>query len=294
MPARRSAKLSSVDAAWLQMEDPTNLMMITGMIIFDEPLDYERFLATVEHRFVGRFPRFRQRIVRSRLGRPHWENDPTFDLAAHIHRIALPAPGDRHALEALVGDLMSMPLDFSKPLWQFHLVENREGRNALLIRLHHCIADGIALIQVMLSLTDTDADAPWPQSDTARKPKGWNPLAPITRPAKVALDVAQNLASATLRTGLSVAQDPEQLVNLARLGSETALTTGRLLLMSPDPQTIYKGKLGVTKRAAWSHPMPLSDIKMLGHAVGGTVNDVLLATAAGALRRYVIQRAEAG
>lgn len=297
MAARRgrSASLSSVDLAWYRMEDPTNLMMITGIFIFDGPVDFERLRATLDLRFVQRFPRFRQRIVpkRSRLGRAYWEDDPNFDLSAHLHRIALPAPGDHAALQDLVSDFMSTPLDLSKPPWQMHLIEGYEGRSALLVRLHHAVADGIALVQVLLSLTDTSPDAAWPTTETTRRPKGWNPLAPIVRPVRSVTRITRQAVAGSVRTTVRVLRDPEHLVELARTGTDVALTTGRLLLMAPDPRTPYKGKLGVPKRAAWSDPIPLDEIKLLGRAVGGTVNDVLMAAAAGAMRRYLIGRGAA-
>lgn len=292
---KRTDSLSSVDVAWYQMEDPTNLMMITGIFVFDEPVDFERLRATLEVRFVRRFRRFRQRIVakRSRFGRPYWEDDPQFDLAAHVHRIALPAPGDHQALQNLVSDLMSTPLDFSKPLWQMHLIEGYQNGCVLLVRLHHCIADGIALVQVLLSMTDKSADAPWPEEQApARAVQGWNPLAPIVYPAKTAIRVTKKATSATLKTTTRLIRDPEQVVELARLGTDVALATGRLLLMGPDPKTAYKGKLGVAKRVAWSDPIPLEDVRLIGRAAGGTINDVLMAAAAGAMRRYLISRSE--
>ncbi|MEZ4768728.1 MAG: wax ester/triacylglycerol synthase family O-acyltransferase [Caldilineales bacterium] len=289
----RNESLSSVDVAWYQMEDPTNLMMITGLIVFDELVDYDRLQSILETRLVGQFRRFRQRVVTktTRFGRPYWEEDPNFDIASHLHRIGLPAPGDHDALQALVSDLMSQPLDFSKPLWQFHLVDGYDGRSALLLRLHHCIADGIALIQVMLSLTDRERDAP-PVSPQAppRRRKGWNPLAPVTRPAVAAVNLSTKAVGATVNTSIKVARKPEHLVELARSGSDVALTTARLLLMGPDPKTAYKGKLGVSKRAAWSKPIPLEDVKLIGRAVGGTVNDVLMSAAAGAMGRYLVSR----
>lgn len=291
----RAESLSSVDVAWYQMEDPTNLMMITGVFIFNEPVDFERLKATLNVRFVQRFRRFRQRIVarRSRFGRPFWEDDPNFDPGAHIHRIALPAPGDQTALQAMVSDLMSMQLDFSKPLWHFHLIEGYDGRSVLLVRLHHAIADGIALVQVLLSMTDTSPDAPASdQSPPRRKPKGWNPLAPVVRPAQAALKLTQKTMGMAVKTGVTVARDPEHLVELARTGTDVALTTGRVLLMAPDPQTVYKGKLVVRKQAAWSDPIPLDEIKLIGRAVGGTVNDVLMSASAGAMRRYMLGRGE--
>lgn len=290
---RRDESLSSVDVAWYQMEDPTNLMMITGLMVFDEPVDYDRLRAILETRLVGQFRRFRQRVVTktTRFGRPYWEEDSNFDIASHLHRIGIPAPGDHDALQQLVSDLMSQPLDFSKPLWQFHLVDGYGDRSALLLRLHHCIADGIALMQVMLSLADTVRDAPTaPPQLQVRRRKGWNPLAPVTRPAAAAINLSTKAVSVTVNTSIQVARKPEYLVELARSGSDVALTTARLLLMEPDPKTAYKGKLGVAKQAAWSEPIPLEDVKLIGRAVGGTVNDVLMSAAAGAMGRYLASR----
>ncbi len=293
MSPKRTESLTSVDVAWYHMEDQTNLMMITGEYIYDEPVDFERLKATLDVRFVKRFRRFRQRVVakRSRFGRPYWEEDPHFELAAHVHRIALPAPGDHTALQDLVSDMMSTQLDFSKPLWQMHLIDGYEGRSVLLVRLHHSIADGIALVQVVLSMTDLSPDAPLTGAPQApRKPKGWNPLAPVTRPTQAALRLTHKTASTATKTTLAVARDPELLVEIARKGTDVALTTGRLLLLAPDPKTAYKGKLSVPKKAAWSDPIPLEDVRLIARAVGGTVNDVLMSAAAGAMRRYLLSR----
>ncbi len=291
---KRAESLASVDVAWYQMEDPTNLMMITGVFIFDQPVDFKRLMATLDVRLVQRFRRFRQRVVakRSRFGRPYWEEDPNFELANHIHRVALPAPGDHTALQAMVSDLMSTALDFSKPLWHFHLIEGYDGRSVLLTRLHHAIADGIALVQVMLSMTDTEPDAPIVKAHPLRKPKGWNPLNPVVRPARSAVKLTQRMVGTAVRTSVNVVRDPEQLVDLARSGTDVGLTTGRVLLMAPDPKTVYKGKLVVRKQAAWSDPIPLDEVKLIGRAVGGTVNDVLVSAAAGAMRRYLESRGE--
>ena len=293
---KRAESLSSVDVAWYHMEDPTNLMMITGVFIFDTPVDYERLVERLKVRLTGRFRRFRQRVVakRSRFGRPYWEDDPHFDINSHIHRMALPAPGDHDTLQATVSDLMSLPLDFSRPLWQFHLIEGYGERSVLLTRLHHTIADGIALVQVMLSMTDPSPESPAVKQEAPapRKPKGWQPLNPVMRPARNALKLGQQGMNLALKTGMQVARDPEQLISMARVGADLAFTTGRMLLMASDPKTAYKGKLVVGKRAAWSDPVPLDEIKLIGRAVGGTVNDVLMSAAAGAMRTYLISRGE--
>lgn len=284
----RSEPLAPVDHAWLRMEDPTNLMMVTGILIFDQPLDFARVRATFEHRLL-RFAHFRQRVATAGDG-ARWEDDPHFNLDMHLHRIALPAPHDQAALQELVSDLMSAPLDFSKPPWQYHLIENYNGGCVLLGRLHHCIADGIALIRVLLSMTDSMPDAPWPSTADA-------PDAPDTRERRAggplgAVRTTVRSAERLVADGMDLFGDPSKLAEMARQGASGATALSRLVLMSPDPKTAFKGPLGVAKRAAWSQKLPLDAVKAIGRAVGGTVNDVLLAAVTGALRRYLQGRGQ--
>lgn len=284
--------MSNVDAAWLHMDDPTNLMMITGVLMFAEPLDMATLQETVE-RGLLRYERFRQRVVDSRLGLrpPRWQTDPHFDITAHLHRIALPAPGDQSALEELVSDLMSTPLDYSKPLWQFHLVEGFEQGSALIVRLHHCIADGIALMRVLLSLTRTEREASLNLPEPEHRPEGrWYPLRGLVRPAIKALRTTGRLTGTVVSESLELLTNPGHGLELARTGGDLALALGRLLLLPPDPKTVFKGPLGVRKRAAWSQAISLPEVKRVGKAYGATVNDVLLAAVTGALRSYLEQR----
>ena len=265
--------LSSVDAAWLRMEDPTNLMMVTGILVFDEPLDARRFRSTIERRLLP-FDRFRQKVVEAPLGLgpPRWVEDDRFDLDSHIHRLALPPPGGKAALEEMVGDLMSTPLDMSKPLWQMHLIDGYEGGSVLLTRLHHCIADGIALIQLLLSLTDASPRPGRRPASRHRLPSGGFSL-PLDAVA-------------------SAIANPMELIGHAQTGLSLADTLQRLVLMPPDPHTVLKGALGVGKRAAWSEMIPLDAIKAAGARHRATVNDVLISAVAGALREYLAGRDE--
>jgi WS/DGAT/MGAT family acyltransferase len=278
----RSETLTNVDTAWWRMDSPTNLMMITGVMTFRGPLQYEHVRRLIEERLLH-FDRFRQRIIEGRtpLGSPRWELDPHFDVHSHLHRIALPAPGGKAALQALVSDLMSTPLDYTKPLWQFHLVENVDGGSALIARLHHCVADGIALVGVLLSMTDETPDADWEPPLAKERRRGLRALLP--GPLRSALD----LTTDALHFGLEAALHPDQLLEMTRLGAGVAGRLARVSLYWPDPVTIFKGELGVQKRAAWSEPLPLAEVKAVGQVTGGTVNDVLLAAVAGALRRYL-------
>jgi diacylglycerol O-acyltransferase len=266
--------LSNVDAAWLRMEDPTNLMMVAGILVFEEPLDPRRVRATLVKRLLP-FDRFRQRVVEAPfgIGQAHWVDDQRFDLDAHLHRVALPAPGDQAALEELVGDLMSTPLDMSKPLWQIHLIDGFHGGSVFMARIHHCIADGIALIQLLLSLTDS---SPRPGR-----------TAPLRPPAGSGSWFAAPLAAAA-----SLLANPLELLELAQGGVAMADTLQRLVLLPPDTKTVLKGPLGVTKRAAWSEIVPLEKIKVAGARHGATINDLLITAVAGALREYLAERGE--
>ncbi len=293
----QSEQFANVDAAWLHMEAPTNMATITGVMIFDQPIDTRRLVATLEHRML-KFDRFRQRVREPLfgIGLPRWELDPFFDLSAHLHRIALPAPGNTRALQDLVSDLMSTPLDFSKPLWQMHLIENVNQGCAVVLRIHHCVGDGVALVKVLLDMTDEEADAPWPgtepetESPRPRRRPGadWQPLGPLFTPAVSAVGSTVALAEELVSEGMGYLVHPSRFVNIAKLGLAGVLAAGKLGLSLPDRRTLFRGTCGVTKRAVWCEPVKLERIKAIGKAMGSTVNDVLLAAVSGALRRYML------
>ncbi len=280
-------RMSSVDAAWLRMEEPANPMMITAVLWFEAPPDWERLKAVVRERMVERFPRFRQRVVMPEglLAAPSWEDDPAFELEAHLEHAVVPPPGDRAALEELVSQWMSTPLERSRPLWQLHMVEGFGGGGALLARLHHCLADGIALARVLLSLMDESAEEHFtPEPTERRQPQpGWLKL---VRGARTVVKGTR----AVLKRGAELIAEPIQLGDLVRTGARGAATLGRLAAMPPDPPTLFRGELGTAKRAAWSEPIALEEVKAIGRAMESTVNDVLLAALTGALRRYLVER----
>ncbi|MCK6684396.1 MAG: wax ester/triacylglycerol synthase family O-acyltransferase [Thermoanaerobaculia bacterium] len=288
------ASLTPVDTAWLHMEDPTNLMMVTGIYIFDKPLDYDRLCHTVQARIINRFGRF-SRCVERDGSKARWVLDRNFDIRSHVHRVALPAPADQRQLQEFVSDMMSTPLDFSKPLWQMHVVEGYGKGSVLLLRIHHCIGDGIALVHVLLSASDFTSDAPIPLLPPPRKSKQHGVLERIT----FLLFRAGKVVSATRKaTGNLINQSVESLLHPSHVMEaaqnvlEGASVLTRLLLKPADPKTVFKGRLGVAKRAAWSNPIAVPDVKAVGQATGGTVNDVLLTAVCGALRRYLLSRAE--
>ena len=291
MSTRQS--MSNADAAWLHMDRATNLMVITSVLWFEEPIDVARVTGVVQRRLVDRFPKFRQRIVESHLpfGGPHWEDDPDFDISLHVHHVALPAPGDQAELQRFVADRMSRSLDRARPLWDLHVIDNYAGGSAVLVRMHHCIADGIALARVMLSLTDEDPDAGIAPPDRASENgSAGAPLSTLIGPARAALSATRAVAGTAWSEGAGIARRPHRAIELAASARDDARSLAKALFLGPEAKTPLKGDLGVPRKATWSEPIPLEEVKGLAHATGTTVNDVLIAAMAGALRRYLISR----
>ena len=287
---RREA-MSRVDTAWLRMCRPTNPMMITGVLMFDEPMTLERLKQVIRKRFLA-YPRFLQKAVDTAAGAA-WVEDTNFDIDWHVRLSALPGRSDpqseKRALERFVSQMASTPLDKTKPLWQFHLVERYRGGSALVARIHHSYADGIALVQVLLSLTDTtrkpdrgsELRAAWLKQDGVE----------VVRRVG-AIDRYVKLGGKMLGKGMEMYRDPTLATMLAKEGGEIGRELLAALALSDDPPTLLRGPLGVSKRVAWAEPLDLEEVKAVGRACDCTVNDVLMATAAGALRSYLLERGE--
>ena len=283
--------MSNVDAAWLQMEEPTNLMMVSGVMTFKEVVPFDDLKRIIEHRLVKKYDRFRQRVVKSRvpLVASAWEYDPNFDLRSHLSRIALPSPGDEATLKQLSSEIASTPLDFSKPLWHVYLVENYGSGSAVIVRLHHCIADGIALVMVLLSLTDLSAKHSLVVDEDAaavdKEPAGF--VSSLIKQAFSAVGTAGKLAGRALNEGWETFQHPENIFDVARLGADSLSSLSNIALRPNDPHTILRGKLGTRKSTTWTEPISLEEVKFVRRQFGATVNDVLLTAMTGALRRYL-------
>jgi WS/DGAT/MGAT family acyltransferase len=292
-----SETFSSVDTAWLHMDRPTNLANITGVIIFAEPLPFERLKTTVESRLLL-YKRFRQRVVEPphpTIQRPRWETDPDFNLDNHLVRVSFSAPLNTAMLQRLVGEMMSIPLDRAKPLWQFHFIERYDQGSALICRLHHCIADGIALVQVLLSITSEQPDTTWPEPPAEEPQHELSRLAKLLRPAvktAMAAGSALRMTEEVLQTGIDTIIYPPRLAGATQQGADALRALAKLLLIPPDHKTVLRGKCDIPKLAVWSQPLDLEQFKGIGQKMGGTLNDILLSAVTGALRRYLEERGE--
>jgi diacylglycerol O-acyltransferase / wax synthase len=283
--------LSAVDHAWLRMDDPTNLMIINGVLVLGEPLGKDRVRELLRERLLS-IERFRQRVVR-RGGSAFWEADPGFDLDAHLFEETLPAPGGDEELREVVSDLMSQPFDPRRPLWSFHLFQGYQGGSVLLARLHHCLGDGMALLLVLLSLTDA-THGPRVGPEVPEEGLG-NPFTRLFSKPPLGIEAARQLAERIMPDGIRLLQQTAEAFASMNPFATGIFSTGalaRLVARPPDPKTLYKGPLGIPKRVAWSERIAVAEVKEIGKALGGTINDVLLSAMTGGLRRYMDHRGE--
>ncbi len=270
----RPFPVNAADTAWLRMEEPTNPMTITGVLGFDGPMPLASMRRFMAERLVP-FDRFRMRVDTSG-GRPRWVPDERFDVHHHVVEARLPEPGGKDGLQRLVGQLMSEAVDLSRAPWTIHLVPDAgDGRSAAIVRLHHVIGDGIALMHVLISASDEYYDP----SKSRPRPRG--------RRRPLAARVGQTLRGAA-GEAVDLITSPRRLGRRVVSAGQVSHALAALLLMRPDSPTVFKGRATPEKRAAWTEPLALDRIKAIGRATGAKVNDVLMAVAAGALRGYLL------
>jgi len=280
-------RVSGADRAWLLMERSTNLMVVVGLIVLGPGFDRARYREVLAGRFLAH-ERFRWVPVADTLG-ARWVEAEQFSLDDHIAYVALPEPGTQRELEALLGELASTPFNPGRPLWMFHVIERYGEGSAIIVRIHHCYADGIALMRVLFSLTD-EADAGQYKDAGEPPPSGLLPglaeLIPL--PLAAALRGGVDL----LESGVGYLLHPTQATGLAR---DALAYSGELLhiaALADDPRTRLKQPLSGARRAAWAAPLPLEEVRTVARVLGCTVNDVLLSTLAGALGGYLASQGD--
>jgi diacylglycerol O-acyltransferase len=245
-------RMAAVDAAWLHMDSSVNELIVNAVLWFDEPLDDDLLRLAIEKRLVARHPRFAQR-VEDHGSAAWWVSVPDFDAMTQVTRERLAEPGDHNALTRHVSRLASTPLPPDRPLWHVHVVDGYLGGTALVARMHHCIADGVALFRVLLSLSDEAQDG---QLGAPQQSRTLPPRSVVRRVCDVAVG-----------------------------GAKVGRSLVALIGMLPDRRTSLRTPLGTAKSVRWSAPLPLDAIKSAARAADATVNDLVLAALSGALRR---------
>ena len=259
-----SEPMRVVDTAWLRMDSTENLMVINGLLLFEDPISREEFRSVLEDRLLAQHKRFRQRPVKQ--GNQYvWEELSAVDMDYHLTSLEGLDDATEAEMRAAISKLVPQPLDPDKPLWRFFFIPKYKSGNAVVVKVHHSYADGIALISVL----DSIADKSVLHSSPAAKFK-----LPQRKPRSGALLHKLEFAatSAAFYTGFSLAWFYEAM---------------RVILARPDSKTAYKCKLSANKQVGWAPSLPVEDVKQVGKAMGCTVNDVILGCVAGSLRRYL-------
>jgi diacylglycerol O-acyltransferase / wax synthase len=292
MAQRHLDRLTAVDASFLHQEGSSSHMHVGGLTLVEGPPPaMEEFLEQIRRR-LHLVPRYRHKLAHTALdsGRPVWVDDPSFNLEYHVRHTALPSPGKWDQLQNLTARIFSQALDRSKPLWEMWLIEGLEDdRFALISKTHHSLIDGIAGVDLATVLFDT-APSPPPLRHSGRP---WKPNAEPDTTELVAVGVR-----AAVRAGVEMASaavgaltHPERTLERAR---EAAEGVGEIVWagLNPAPGTPLNVEIGPHRRFV-GVAAQLEDFKLVKNALGGTVNDVVLAVVTGALRTFLIARGRA-
>lgn len=269
--------MAPADAVWLRGDTPANRVVISAVLWFDAPLDVARLRTRVEERILDRHPVFGQRVVPSRLPAtmPRLEEDPDFDLDRHLREETLPAPGDHATLQQRCSEERSVPLPTDRPLWAATVHQGyRGGGSALHVRIHHSLGDGLALMQLLVTLAD--------EFDPALVPLAETP----TLGAQLGCLAARSFAASR-----ELVRRPLGLPAVAGDAFDTLRWGTRLLVPVRAPRSPLQGRPAGRKRMAWSPDgLPVADLLAASHDRGVTVNDLLLAIVAGGMHRYLAER----
>jgi diacylglycerol O-acyltransferase / wax synthase len=291
VPAER---LTPLDASFLYLEEPHLPMHVGGLAVFDPtdrpggPISFDRLREMCEER-IPLIRRWRQRVVFPPFdaARPGWVDDPHFELGFHLRRAALPKPGGAEQLAELTGEIQSMPLDRDRPLWEMYLIDGLEdGYQAVLTKTHHAMLDGVAGMDLCSLLFDAEPVRRPPEAS----PPPWDPdPLPTTRRLlfEGLADRIREPIDALHRAAGSLRSPRSVLGAAARTVQGTAGVLGRGLA----PKSSLNAPVGSTRRFAMTE-ISLEDAKAVGHALGGTVNDVFLTAVAGGIARVLDSRGE--
>lgn len=281
-------RLSALDASFLYLDGPTTPMHISSLAVYEGPAPSANELARHLEGRLPLVPRFRQRLEHVPLNghRPVWVCDPDFELDSHLHLAALPAPGGDAELRALAGSILSQPLCRTRPLWEMWLIDGlAHGRFAILSKTHHSLWDGVSGVDLHSVLLDVGPDAgplPQPEPLPADPPPTRAQL--LTKAVRDHVSDGFGLAHGILRA----ARDPRgTLRSVSELAAGSASLTASLV--RPAPPSSLNAPIGSGRRYALGRAS-LHDVKKLRGEFGSSVNDVVLASVAGALHRWLLSR----
>jgi WS/DGAT/MGAT family acyltransferase len=285
-------RLNPLDVSFLYMETPTTAMHVGGVAVLQPPeegFDYDRLVELISQR-IALVPRYRQKVrtIPGHLANPVWVDDEDFDVTYHVRRSALPRPGTDAQLRELVARLQSRQLDRGRPLWEIYLVEGLAGgRVGIITKTHHAMVDGVSAVDIGTVVLDLTAEPREVPADdwTPRKEPG-----AVSLMAGAVTDLVKRPAQA-LDTARSAVVDARATVGKLTSVAGGVLSSARSMAR-PAPDSPLNVVIGEQRRFGMART-DLDDYKRVRKTHGGTVNDVVLATVAGALRTWLLTRGEA-
>lgn len=276
-------RLTTLDSLFLELEDRSAHMHVGAVGVFEGPTPpYRDLLALIEAR-LDQVPRYRQRVmfVPLKQGRPVWIDETQFDLEYHVRHTALPPPGGEQELKKLVGRLFSQALDREKPLWELWLVEGLgDSRFAIVSKTHHCMLDGVSGVDLATVLMDRE-----PRPEPPPAPPSWTPR-PAPRVTDLLVDSVKQQFSHPLRMAREALEPNSEAVKLLAEVFSGLKPFVDVVSMGRAPQSPLNVPIGPHRRFEMVD-LALPKLKQVRASRGGTVNDIVLATVAGALRRWL-------
>jgi diacylglycerol O-acyltransferase len=282
-------RLTGLDASFLHLEDDTAHMHVAGVLIFEGDPPGQREVAEALEQRLHLVPRYRQKLAFVPLGqgRPRWVDDPHFNLDYHVRVAALPEPGSEEQLRNLAGRVFSQRLDRDKPLWELWVVDGLEGnRFAVLSKTHHALVDGVSGVDIASVLFDTQPEPQVPPATGDR----WLPGPTPSQSQLLGEALVERLSQPTeIVRGVRAALRAPRRLALSAYSSLVGVGAMAWAGLNPAPPSPYNQPIGPHRRFNWVR-ISLSDVKAIKDELGGTVNDVMLATVTGALRRHLTRR----
>lgn len=294
-----SDRLTSLDASFLYLEEPTTVMHVGSVMVFDPPeegFDHERLLTLISRR-IAHLPRYRQKVreVPGRLANPVWVDDESFELSYHVRRSALPKPGTDEQLEEFVARIQARPLDRARPLWEVYLVEGLEqGRFVIVTKTHHALVDGVNALDVAQLLVKVEPGYEDEVVDLWRPHREPTGVQLVGDAVTDAIFMPGQVVE-SVRSGLGEVKDAggRMLGGLASLVSTVVRGAAR-----PAPASPLNAEIGAARRFVMigtdldDYRKVRSRLTRGAYADDVTINDVVLATVAGALRAWLLTRGE--
>ncbi|MEX2236470.1 MAG: wax ester/triacylglycerol synthase family O-acyltransferase [Dehalococcoidia bacterium] len=285
MTKQLNRRLTSMDAAFLYVEKPSQPMHIGGVMIYEGHVSRDEVRKLLSER-IHLIPRYRQKVVFAPFGLAHptWEDDRDFNLDNHIEELTMPAPGDDSVLSEFGGRLHAQMLDRNHPLWKMYLIQGRQdGNTACLAVVHHTMVDGVSGVDLQMVTHDLTPNAAPPDAP----PEAWQPEAPADPMSRLQDAVREQLVDAA-RTFTDQAfqfmRPTEVRERTRRLMG--AVTSAMPSMMRQAPRTPFNGRVSDQRTFAWAE-FEFADVRFIRSVLGGTVNDVVLAVLSGGLGRYM-------